>query len=145
MKSRVTRIALLSGLSTALILGLFLFLPRENSIPEKDSNTTENLPDPEGPTDGGKIPNKMEGDRDLGRVDAEDMDSRSAVEKRMGRKFTKDEISLKPPELPWHAFGYSVQTHRNADRTNGSIKFYGKVVDEEGEPLEGVSLTGEVS
>lgn len=67
------------------------------------------------------------------------------VEAEMGRSFTEEEVALKPPEVPWHAWAYSVEVHKISAAKNGIVEFFGKVVSEDGEPLSGVSLVAEVA
>lgn len=71
--------------------------------------------------------------------------SRAVLEKRMGRKFTDEEVALKPNGVPWHAWVYSVLGHQTSVEMNGDVVFYGRVVDENGSPIEDVSIMGEVS
>lgn len=70
--------------------------------------------------------------------------SRIEIEKRMGRTFSEEEIELKPPDVPWHAWAFSIEAHKIAAEKNGEIAFFGKVVSEEGFPMEGVVLTAKV-
>lgn len=61
------------------------------------------------------------------------------------RAFTEEEVALKSPEVPWHAWAYSIGVHEISAAKNGTVKFFGKVVSEDGEPLSGVSLVAEVT
>lgn len=71
-------------------------------------------------------------------------DEMTALEKRIGRKFTAEERRLKPPEMSWTAWGQYVDVHRTQSLKNGNVTFYGKVVTPDGKPLSGVSLTAEI-
>lgn len=71
--------------------------------------------------------------------------SRADVEAEMGRSFTEEEVAMKPPNVPWHAWAYSIEVHRISAAKNGVVEFFGKVVSEDGEPLSGVSLKAEVA
>lgn len=70
--------------------------------------------------------------------------SRTEVESAMGRVFTKEEVELKPPDLPWPAWGYAIGVHEVSAEKNGQVKFYGKVVSESGDPLVGVRLKAKI-
>lgn len=70
---------------------------------------------------------------------------RADVEAEMGRPFTEEEAALKPPEVPWHAWAYSIEVHKISAAKNGRVEFFGKVVSEDGEPLSGVNLVAEVA
>ncbi|MGJ8695212.1 MAG: carboxypeptidase-like regulatory domain-containing protein [Verrucomicrobiaceae bacterium] len=61
-----------------------------------------------------------------------------------GFRFTQDEIEAKPDDAPWSQWLYSVLHHRSKVSRNGSIEFYGKVVDTEGRPLPGASVKTEI-
>lgn len=136
-------------LSLLIAAACFLFLKRD--APQKnDVSSSEIAWEPRHGTSDSEQSDAAENAQELAKRDGdavvtEDMNSRAAIEKKMGREFTKEEIELKPPSLPWHAWGYSIETHGNSVRNNGIVRFYGKVVSEKSEPLEGVSLTAEIS
>ncbi len=71
-------------------------------------------------------------------------DEMTALEKKIGRKFTAEEKRLKPPEMSWTAWGQYVDVHRTQSLKNGNVTFYGKVTTPDGKPLSGVSLIAEI-
>lgn len=70
---------------------------------------------------------------------------RSQIERQMGRAFTEEEVELKPPEIPWHAWAYSIEVRKISSEKNGQIDFFGRVVAEDGEPLAGVNLVAKIA
>ena len=66
-------------------------------------------------------------------------DERKYMESKLGA-FSDEEVDLKPEKFSWEAWAYAIGYHRIEMSENGPIEFYGKVVDEEGEPIPGVSI-----
>ncbi len=60
-------------------------------------------------------------------------------------KLSKEERDAKPKDISWGQWAYAVVSHRTEKGKNGDIEFYGKIVDENGKSIEGVSLKVQIS
>jgi len=125
----------------ALISALFFFKTKSKSI-QSETPMPEKTMVAKG-TDG-KTNEILEEALTPGTKSKEYYESKEYSEKKMGRKFTEEEIKLKPAGTTWYRWIYVVEAHRMSLGQNGDIAFYGIVVSDEGKPLSNVNLQVDV-
>lgn len=68
-----------------------------------------------------------------------------AVDKDMLDNFTEEEMAMRPEGWSTGDWIHFMIAYRAGRSANGTVEFYGKIVDENGSPLSGVELVAEIT